>query len=401
MRENARWIGGGFALTYASSFGQTFFISASAAEWQAQFGLSHGAFGLLYMVATMASAACLPFIGRMVDVVAEHRMALYCTLALAGAALLAGWAPTVWVLLVAVFLLRLFGQGMMMHIAMTATGRWFAARRGRAVSYVAMGLHGGEASLPLAFAVIAGALGIAAGWTAAAALMALVITPLSVWAYSRPRTPQGVALEHDHGEAGRSWTRAEVLRDPWFWVLLTGVLAPPFIVTTLLFHQDYLTTLRGWAPNAFAQSFVLMATTTVITALINGALIDRYGAKSVLPYFLGPLTGACLIAAFGEAQWTLFAFMALLGVSNGVASTLFGAIWPEIYGPKHLGAVRSLITAIMVLSTAAGPGITGALIDAGVGLPVQLASLAGYCVVVSTALAAASSTLRRRARLGV
>ena len=40
LKVNFRWIAGGFLLTYFSSFGQTFFVSASIAEWQAAFGLS-------------------------------------------------------------------------------------------------------------------------------------------------------------------------------------------------------------------------------------------------------------------------------------------------------------------------------------------------------------------------
>ena len=68
VRENARWLAGGFLLTYFSSFGQTFFISASVAEWQAAFALSHGGFGLLYLLATLGSALCLPWVGRLVGV---------------------------------------------------------------------------------------------------------------------------------------------------------------------------------------------------------------------------------------------------------------------------------------------------------------------------------------------
>jgi MFS family permease len=123
LRENFRWIAGGFLLTYFSSFGQTFFVSASIAEWQAAFDLSHGEFGRLYMFATLASALCLPFLGRLVDVVPEHRSILLVVPVLAAATLLAAYAPSVTVLAVAIFLLRLFGQGMMTHIALTATGR--------------------------------------------------------------------------------------------------------------------------------------------------------------------------------------------------------------------------------------------------------------------------------------
>ncbi|HKL63520.1 MAG TPA: MFS transporter, partial [Woeseiaceae bacterium] len=59
LKQNFRWIAGGFLLTYFSSFGQTFFISASISEWRAAFGLSHGEIGRLYMLATLASALCL------------------------------------------------------------------------------------------------------------------------------------------------------------------------------------------------------------------------------------------------------------------------------------------------------------------------------------------------------
>jgi len=110
IRRNFRWIAGGFMLTYFSSFGQTYFISASVSEWQAAFGLTHGEFGRIYMFATLASALCLPLVGRLVDVVQAHRMIALVVPVLTGAALLAGYASSVPILVVAVFLLRLFGQ---------------------------------------------------------------------------------------------------------------------------------------------------------------------------------------------------------------------------------------------------------------------------------------------------
>jgi iron complex outermembrane receptor protein len=69
IRRNFRWIAGGFILTYFSSFGQTYFISASVSEWRAMFGLAHGEFGRLYMLATRAIALCIPFFGRLIGLV--------------------------------------------------------------------------------------------------------------------------------------------------------------------------------------------------------------------------------------------------------------------------------------------------------------------------------------------
>ena len=397
IRSNLRWIAGGFALTYFSSIGQTYFISASVAEWQAAFDLSHGEIGRLYMFATLASALCLPFVGRLVDVVPAHQMIVFVVPALAGAALLAGYASSVPMLVAAVFVLRLLGQGMMTHIALTATGRWFVAERGRAVSLVVLGHQGGEASFPLVFTVLTIAYGHQVGWLAAAMILLVIGLPLAYWCYRVPRVPHGhLSKETKAGPEVRSWTRREVLRDPVFWVLLTGILAPAFIGTTIFYHQNYLTTLHGWPPQLFATSLVLLATTSVVCALLSGAAIDRWGARAILPYFLLPLSVASFVLAYSGPEITLSIVMVFLGISYGFSSTLFGSLWPEIYGLANLGSIRSITVSAAVLATAAGPGVTGTLIDRGMSLPTQMIFLGLYCLLASGAMAIASTLLRRR-----
>ena len=175
----------------------------------------------------------------------------------------------------------------------------------------------------------------------------------------QPRSTDGVALNG----APKDWTRKEVLRDPIFWLILLGILAPGFIGTSIFFHQVYLVELRGWSMQAFAGSFVFM---------------------SVMNF------------SFIEAQWGIFAFMALLGMSYGVSGTLFGALWPEIYGIRHLGSIRAIIVAFMVFSTAMGPGITGFLIDYGVDYPSQILVMGAYCLVASIAMMLVSRMVKRR-----
>ena len=384
-------------LTFFSSLGQTYFISASVSEWQVAFGLSHGEFGRLYMFATLASALCLPFVGRLVDVVQAHRIVALVAPVLAGASLLAGYASSVPMLVAAVFLLRLFGQGMMTHIALTTTGRWFVAERGRAISLVVLGHQGGEATIPLAFAAITIAYGYRVGWVAAAVALLVIGLPFAYWAYHKPRVPHGqLSTEKKRSPEVRSWTRSEVLRDPIFWILLTGVLAPAFIGTTIFYHQNYLTALHDWPPQLFATSLLVMALTTVGFALLTGAAIDRFGATLVLPVFLLPLASACFALAYSGPEITLFIAMVLLGVSYGISSTLFGSLWPEIYGLANLGAVRSITVSAAVLATAIGPGLTGTLIDRGMDLPAQMMFFGIYCLLAAGAMTIASVSLSRR-----
>ncbi|MGI9201796.1 MAG: MFS transporter [Woeseiaceae bacterium] len=396
LRQNFRWIAGGFALTFFSSIGQTFFISASVAEWQAEFGLSHGEFGQLYMFATLGSAACLPFIGRLLDVLPAHRLILVVIPVLAGASLLAGYAATIPLLVGAIFLLRLFGQGMMTQIALTATGRWFVAERGRAVSLVVLGHQGGEATIPLAFAFITIAFGHTVGWVFAAAVLLLVGLPVSYWCYREPRVPHGQQSDEAEFAGVRSWTRREVLRDPAFWILLTGILATPFIGTTIFYHQDYMATLNDWPPQLFAMALLVMALTTVGFALLSGVVIDRFSARKIVPFFLLPLAAACFSLAYAGSEASLFVTIVFLGISYGFSSTLFGALWPEVYGLKHLGAIRSVTVSAAVFATAAGPGLTGTLIDGGMQLPEQMIYLGAYCLVATLFMSGASIMLRRR-----
>lgn len=399
LRHNFRWIAGGFLLTFMSSFGQTFFISASVSEWQAAFGLSHGEFGRLYMFATLASAACLPLLGRVVDFVPPHRMILLVIPVLAGASVLAGLATSVALLVAAIFMLRLFGQGMMTHIALTTTGRWFVAERGRAISLVLLGHQGGEAGIPLAFAAVSIAFGYRVGWVSSALFLLVIGLPFAYWCYRKPRVPHGqVSQEASKTPAVRNWSRAEVLRDPLFWILLTGVLAPAFIGTTIFFHQNYLTALNDWPPHLFASSLMVLAVTVVGFALLTGTVIDRVSAKRILPLFLVPLAGACFVLAASGPEFSLFIVMIFLGISYGIAMTLFGSLWPEIYGLQHLGAIRSVTVSASVLATAAGPGLTGTLIDSGVTLPTQMKFLGLYCLLAAVTMMLASRALRRRQR---
>jgi len=397
IRNNFRWIAGGFVLTFFSSFGQTYFISASIAEWQATFDLSHGQIGRIYMFATLGSAMCLPFLGRLVDVIPAHRMLVLVIPVLAAAALMAGYASSVLMLITAIFLLRLFGQGMMTHMALTATGRWFSAERGRAVSLVVLGHQGGEATLPLAFSIIAIGYGYQAGWIAGAAALLIVGLPFSYWAYRQPREPHGRDVVTDGSSpVVRSWTRREVMRDPVFWVLLFGVLAPGFIGTTIFYHQNYMTALNDWPPQLFSQSLVVLAMVTVVCALASGSIIDRVGANRVLPFFLLPLSAACFALAISGPAWSLFLVMVLLGISYGISSTLFGSLWPENYGVAYLGSIRAVTVSAMVLATAAGPGLTGTLIDKGIALPTQMNFIGAYCLLATGAMVIASVALRRR-----
>jgi len=93
--------------------------------------------------------------------------------------------------------------------------------------------------------------------------------------------------------------------------------------------------------------------------------------------------------------------MALLGFSYGIAESLFGALWPEIYGTRHLGSIRAMAVATMVLASALGPGLTGTLMDAGIGYNKQLWAMGAYAIGCSALMWFVSLKLIERSKLTV
>ena len=396
IKDNGRWVGGGFLLTMFSFFGQTYFVGLTGNDIQAHFGLSSGQFGGLYMAATLMSAATLPWLGRTLDLMPGWKVARFTIPSLAVACVLVAYAPNLVVLVLALYVLRLFGQGMMTEIAYTETGRWFIASRGRAMALVVLGVQAGAALIPMAVVFLDQKGGWRLPWIGGAGLLILVAFPAILKMIRVEREPQ--TAEH-HGKTvrrARDWTRREVLRDPILYLILIGILAPPFIGTTIFFYQGYLIHLRGYNPLVFAAAFPVMSVTTVVFGLWCGHLVDRHGALRFLPFLLIPVTAATLVIGLITPVWGIYLFMFLAGIGNGFAQTLLGALWPEVYGLAHLGGIRAIVVSAMVLSTAMGPSISGAFMDMGIALPTQMLWMAGWCVLASFGLFAASRGVRSR-----
>ena len=288
LHDNARWVAAAFVLTFFSTVGQTSFIGGSAGHVRSEYGLGNGEWGLIFMIGTLASALTLPYLGAIVDRLTVRKVVLIIAPALAAAAALMALSPHVVGLVFAIFLLRLFGQGMFPHAAYTATARWFTAQRGKALSLVILGHNAGEAVLISGFVALSAAIGWRVGWLVLAVSVLVVAMPLVWWLARAERVPSATEVNPRVVDA-RDWTRAEVLRDPIFYLSMLGFMAPGFIVTVIFFHQVYLVELRGWSLGIFASAFVVWAGVNSVSTLITGFLIDRFTGLAVVPFILLPL----------------------------------------------------------------------------------------------------------------
>lgn len=386
LRQHFGFLLFGFLMMGLSNFGQTFFISLYSAEIRAEFGLTNAGFGGLYSAMTLLSAFAMVYTGRFIDSWSLRHFTVFVLLALAGGCLMMGLTQHVVALGLALFMLRHFGQGLASHTGMTSAARAFSERRGQAVSLVQLGYASFEGFLPLLAVLVIAWLGWQQSWLLYAAIILGVAVPLqSVLVGFEPK-PEASEAE---GESAKDANRSDVLRDRRFYMVLPLYLAPPFLLTGMFFHQVQLAEARDWPLAALAAAFTLYALSKVVVSLIIGPMVDKYSALRLMPLGAVPLVLAfCLLMlgndVFGVA--TPFVYMGLIGINLGTAGPISGGLWPELFGTKHLGAIRSLTSPIVIMSTAAAPVLFGAAIDAGAGFDVL--ALSGVVFIIGSALLA-------------
>ncbi|MCA9753897.1 MAG: MFS transporter [Gemmatimonadetes bacterium] len=376
LKGNVRFLAFGFALTFFSSFGQTFFLSLFAGEIREQFSLSHGTWGLVYSLATLASGLTVGRLGAGIDRMSLPRYTALVCGALVVSAFGFAAVTSIATLAIAVFAMRLTGQGLMGHVAMTSMARYFERERGRAISIALLGFPVGEATLPPLAVGLKATLGWRGTWLLVGGALAIVLVPLALallrghdrrheeWA-ARAAAP---ASARDGAATARDWTRAEVLRDPRFWLVLPAAVTCGFLLTGLFFHQVHLTEAKGWSLEWYALGFSGFAVSQIVCTLGAGPLVDRYGARRLMAVFLGPIAAGLVVLATRSETISAFLYLALAGVSSGSSRTIAGAFWAETYGTKHLGSIRAMLSAMFVVATAVAPVSMGALIDRGVSM---------------------------------
>ncbi|MFT4742250.1 MAG: MFS family permease [Yoonia sp.] len=372
IRENAPFLLAGALLSFLSSFGQTFFIAIFGGEIRESYGLSNGDWGLLYMIATGASAVAMVFAGGLADLFRVRSLGIGVVLALGAACIAMAVNTTVAGLVLVIFALRFFGQGMASHMSVVSMTRWFVAARGRALAVAGMGFMFGEATLPLVMVWLKSI----TEWRGLWIWFAVVCVILSVILFRLlrlERTPQSAAnATAATGLLGKHWTRAMALRHPLFWLMVPAIVFFSAFGTTFWFHQVHFAEVKGYSHLALVAVFPLGTIALAISSIIYGWAIDRFGVVRLMPFYILPYVVAfCLHWYAPNLIWTAVAVI-LMGISGGGNATILSACWAGFYGTRFIGSIKAAAAALMVLGSAIGPGLSGLLIDAGVGIEIQM-----------------------------
>ena len=381
----------GLLMAFWSSLGQTFFISLFSTQIRTTLNLSHGDFGTYYALATTASAISLVWLGKLADTMRLEKLALFILISLCFAAILFSQISSLWMLVGGIYLLRMFGQGMMTHVYTTAMARRYVSARGRAISIAQLGQTLAESIGPASIIALQTLFDWRTLWIGLPIVAFFTVTPFLRHLTQRTRLQDGEGLSglaekqpqlRGKFDTQKQWRRSEVLRDPAFWLAFIWLAAvPSFVLTGLLFHQIYLAEAKGVELSTWTASYVLYAIFAVVGSLTVGQLIDRFSARRIAAHTLLPNSLACLALWLGSTEVGVPLFFILFGLAIGMPHSTNAALTAEVYGTRYIGEIKALFLPVAVFASALSPMIMGWMIDAGFGLGALLGMNSALAVV--------------------
>ena len=301
----------------------------------------------------LGAAVCLP-IGRVFDRLGLGWTTIALTLLLAAVVwAMSGLQAGVWTLFALIFATRALGQSALSIASITTVGKSFSHRSG-----LAMGVYSVLLSMffAAAFAYVGTSVRVD-GWRTAWARIAIglvVIAVPVVLLLQEPRT-LGITAQDDVNTRHGGATLAEALRTAAFWIFAGATSLFGLVSSGLgLFNQAVL------AERGFSQAtYVNFVTATFLVGLVGqfgcGWLSLRWPLSRLLAIAMTiygvALAGLPLVTTMTHV-WIV---AVMLGVSGGMITVLFFAVWGATFGQAHLGRIQGAAQMVTVLASAIGP----------------------------------------------
>ncbi|MFW5801934.1 MAG: MFS transporter [Spirochaeta sp.] len=384
--------------------GQTNGVSAFTDFLIEAVGINRDQLSLAYLLGTLSSAAILPHAGKLYDRWGSRRtgslaaaglglsliglVQLPRIIAAAGSWGLSESASALVSFWLGFFLIRFFGQGMLMLVSRNMVLKWFDDRRGFAVALLGIGIPLGFSAAPTLLNQLIEGVGWQGAWLGLGVLLFPLFACIALVTFSDPPdadVPQGEAMPRLYTRNTtpipyflrpiayvlRGWglkrtrepmrpvedvTLHEARRGLSFWVFIGITTLSSLLTTGFTFH---VVAVMGQSGVGRTQALAIFLPIAVIQ--IGVQTVSSFGSDFVkLKYLAIVHAGALammlvsleLLNLTPSAYWLVVLF---LGISLGLFGVDSAVVWPRFYGLKHLGSISGFANAWIVAGSALGP----------------------------------------------
>lgn len=315
--------------------------------------LDRVAYATINLWATLLGAAiCLP-IGRLFDRVGLRGATVVLTLLLGAVVwMMSALAGGVLALFLLVLATRALGQSALSVSSITAVGKSFDRRVG-----VAMGVY--SVLLTILFAAAFTAVGTSVrvdGWRTAWAYVAYGLLFFAAPVVLLLRERRTTAAADERAASGEvSLSLADALRTPAFWVFGVATSLFGLVSSGLGLFNEAVLAERGFDQQTYVSFLAGTSVIGLVGQLVCGWLTLRWTMQRLLGIAMFIYAVALALLPMLTTLPQLWVFAAFIGLSGGMITVIFFAVWRRAFGPLHLGRIQGAAQMLTVLASAIGP----------------------------------------------
>jgi len=296
----------------------------------------------------LGAAICLP-IGAVFDRVGL-RVATAAITVLLGAVVwaMSGLVGGIAALFLLVLATRTLGQSALSVASITAVGKSFD----RSVGW-AMGVY--SVLLTIFFAAAFTAVGTwvrVDGWRTAWARVAIGLFVLAAPAALLIRERAAAASPDD---AGDGLSLADALSTPAFWIFAGATALFGLVSSGLGLFNEAVLAERGFDQATYVAFLAATAVVGLAGQLLCGWLTMKWPMPRLLALAMIIYASALAGLPVLSTRAHLWGVAALIGISGGMISVIFFAVWRRAFGARHLGRIQGAAQMLTVLASAIGP----------------------------------------------
>jgi MFS family permease len=316
--------------------------------------LDRVAYAHINLWATLLGAiACIP-VGRLVDRIGLRLTTVITTLLLSAVVLqMSQLAGSILALFLLILATRALGQSALSVTSITVVGKSFDRGVGAASGVYSMMLSVMFAGAFTLVGSIVRESGWRTAWSSVALALAAVVAPLVLFCLREPKaTP---SKQSDDAAGAESLSLAAALKTPAFWVFGGATAAYGLVSSGLGLFNEAVLAERGFSQQTYHQVLAGTALLALVGQLGCGLLTLRLPMQHLLAAALFIYGLALAMLPFLSTLTQLWTFAAMVGLSGGMITVMFFAVWRRAYGAGQLGRIQGAAQMLTVLASAVGP----------------------------------------------
>lgn len=359
------WVNVGMAAIAMSATlpGRTYGLGLIKEPLRADLGISDLRFNVLnFWAIILGATVCMP-VGRLIDRWGS-RVVLCLVIGALGLSVIAmSHVLTETQLFISLTCVRGLGQGALSVVAIALVGKWFKRRAGPAMGVFTVLLGIGFVGPILVLGRAVETSGWRSGWESVGYVLLIGLLPLS-WLIARS-TPEAYGVPPDDSTdispSPSAMTLANAVKTSAFWTFTLAATFFNFVFSALLLDNAILLEERRLDAAELNDAILGVLMISGLPAnFIAGWMVRHRPMGKVLAVGVLMLAASLLLFPLIHGVGMALAYAALLGISGGVITVVYFAVYGHTYGRTHLGSIQSFVQVITVFSSASGPVVLAA-----------------------------------------